>query len=273
VAVAVYVTSDELLDLVTRLRDGGSVFAEEEADLLVAEAQSPDQLAAMTAARIAGRPLEQILGWAEFSGLRLQVAPGVFVPRRRTQLLARCAIESIRARPTTSTPAVVVDLCCGTGAIGAAVLAAAPTVELFLADIDPRAVECARQNSPSATVLEGDLYEALPSRLRGRVDVLVVNAPYVPSDAVPLMPREARAHEALASLDGGPDGLDVLRRVAAGAADWLCPDGLLVVEASSEQSGVLLADLAQRGLAATVVGADDLDATAILARRATTTAS
>jgi release factor glutamine methyltransferase len=105
------------------------------------------------------------------------------------------------------------------------------------------------------------------------VDVLVVNAPYVPSDAVPLMPREARAHEALASLDGGPDGLDVLRRVAAGATDWLCPGGLLVVEASSEQCGGLLADLAQRGLAATVVSADDLDATAILARRATTTAS
>jgi release factor glutamine methyltransferase len=268
--VAVYVTADELVDLVTRLRDGGSVFAEEEADLLVAEAPSSDQLETMTAARIAGRPLEQILGWVEFCGLRLQVAAGVFVPRRRTQLLARCAIDAIRARPTGASPAVVVDLCCGTGAIGAAVRAAAPPVELLLADIDPRAVACARQNAPSATVLEGDLYEALPSRLRGRVDVLVVNAPYVPSDAVPLMPREARAHEALGSLDGGPDGLDVLRRVAAGAADWLCPAGLLVVEASSEQCGVLLADLARRGLTATVVSADDLDATAILAKRAAT---
>nr|WP_255514883.1 hypothetical protein [Quadrisphaera sp. INWT6] len=82
----------------------------------------------------------------------------------------------------------------------------------------------------------GDLFDALPRGLRGRVDVLVANAPYVPRGEVALMPPEARDHEPLLALDGGGDGLDVHRRVAAGAREWLSPGGVLLVETSARQA-------------------------------------
>src|SRR5690606_31702571 len=110
----------------------------------------------------------------------------------------------------------------GTGAVGAAVLAAAgeAVAELHAADVDPAAVACARTNLPTAQVHAGDLWDALPAALRGRVDVVAANAPYVPTDEIATMPPEARDHEARVALDGGPDGLELHRRVAAGARDW-----------------------------------------------------
>ena len=98
--------------IVTRLRAAGCVFAEDEARLLMSAAGTPAELDAMVGQRAAGLPLEQVLGWAEFCGLRITVAPGVFVPRRRTEFLVRQAVAI--ARPG----AVIVDLCCGAGAIG-----------------------------------------------------------------------------------------------------------------------------------------------------------
>ena len=157
----------------------------------------------MVERRVAGEPLEQIVGWAEFCGLRVAVAPGVFVPRRRTEALVDLAVAVLVdvERP------VVVDLCCGTGAIGVAIAAREPTIELHAADLDPAAVACARRNVTMGEVHEGDLYDALPDDLRGRVDVLAVNAPYVPTDEIALMPTDARDHEHRIALDGGPDGL------------------------------------------------------------------
>ena len=180
-----------------RLRAAGCVFAEEEAALLVAAAATPAELERLVGARVAGTPLELLLGYAEFCGLRVAVAPGVFVPRRRTALLVERAAALLRPG------AVVVDLCCGTGAIGAALAARVAGLEVWAADVDPDAVACARGNLPPERVLEGDLYDALPDRLRGRVDVLVANAPYVPSGAIGLMPPEARDHEHRTALDGG----------------------------------------------------------------------
>src|SRR4051794_29781245 len=107
-------------EVVARLRAAGCVFAEDEAALLMADATDGVQLDAMVARRAAGEPLEQVLGWAEFCGLRIAVEPGVFVPRRRTEFLAR---EAAARAPCGSVP-VVVDLCCGSGAPGVA--AAAP---------------------------------------------------------------------------------------------------------------------------------------------------
>ena len=97
---------------------------------------------------------------------------------------------------------------------------------MYAAELDPAAVACARRNLPPDRVFEGDLYDALPPALRGRVDVLVCNAPYVPTDAIALMPPEARVHEPAVALDGGAEGLDVQARVAAGAPAWLAPGGL-----------------------------------------------
>jgi len=155
-----------------------------------------------------------------------------------------------RSRGDRPGPAVVLDLCCGSGAIGAAVAAAAGPVELHAADVDPVAVGFARSNLAGAGghVYAGDLFAPLPATLRGRVDVLVANVPYVPADAIALMPPEARDHEPRQSLDGGADGLDVLRRVAAEAARWLAPGGTLLVETSRRQSATALAILATGGL-------------------------
>jgi len=246
-------------DVVARLRAAGCVFAEDEARLLVAAAQTPAELTAMVDQRVAGLPLEQILGWAEFCGLRIVVEPGVFVPRRRTELLVREA--AALARPG----AVVVDLCCGSGGVGAALAAAVTGMELYAVDIDPAAVRCARRNvARSGRVYQGDLYQPLPRALRGRVDILAVNAPYVPTDAVALMPPEARLHESRVALDGGADGLDVQRRVAADAAEWLAPRGHLLIETSERQAPQTAELVARSGLTPRVVRSDDLDATVVV---------
>ncbi|MFB8367397.1 putative protein N(5)-glutamine methyltransferase, partial [Streptomyces sp. NPDC055929] len=229
---------------VAALRSAGCVFAEEEAALLLAAARTADELAAMTERRAAGLPLEQILGWAEFHGHRTAVDPGVFVPRRRSEFLVERALALAPPGP------LVLDLCCGTGALGAAVHRALGAGELHAADIDPAAVRCARRNlAPlGGTVHQGDLYRALPAALRGRVDVLLANAPYVPTAELGLLPAEARDHEPPAALDGGPDGLDVQRRVAAGAPHWLSPGGVLLVETGERQAPRTARVLARHGL-------------------------
>ncbi|MFD6163815.1 putative protein N(5)-glutamine methyltransferase [Oerskovia sp. NPDC060287] len=244
-------------EIVLTLRAAGCVFAEDEADLLVAAATSPAELDDMVSHRVSGLPLEQVLGWAEFCGLRILVEPTVFVPRRRSELLAGSA------RDLTAEHATVVDLCCGTGALGAVLRAARPGIDLHAADIDPAAVRCARRNL-HGQVHEGDLYDALPEELRGTVDVLVVNAPYVPTDAIETMPPEARLHEARVALDGGADGLDVHRRVAADAAAWLAPGGHLLIETSERQAPVAVGLFEQAGLVARTVTDDDLGATVVV---------
>jgi release factor glutamine methyltransferase len=244
--------------IVTRLRAVGCVFAEDEAALLMAAAATPDELERMVRERVAGRPLEQILGWAEFCGIRIAVEPGVFVPRRRSELVVRLAADSAPAG------AVAVDLCCGSGALGAALFAARPDLEVYAADVDPAAVACARRNLPAGRVHEGDLYDALPPTLRGRVDVLVANAPYVPSDAIALMPREARDHEHRVALDGGADGLDVQRGVCVGAAEWLEEGGTLVIETGRSQADTTAALMASAGLTPRVVTDPEVGAVAVI---------
>jgi release factor glutamine methyltransferase len=229
--------------LVARLRAAGCVFAEDEARLLAAAAEGPAELEAMVIRRVAGEPLELVLGWAEFCGLRIVLDPGVFVPRRRTEFLARQAIA--RAHPG----AVVVELCCGSGSVSAPLMAAAPGLDVHAADIDPAAVACARRNlGPSAQVYEGDLYEPLPARLHGRVDLVVANAPYVPTAELDLLPREAREYEPQIALEGGGDGLEILRRVASQAPRWLAPGGHVLVETSERQAASLAESMAGCGL-------------------------
>jgi len=229
--------------IAARLRAAGCVFAEDEARLLVSAAARPADLDDMVRRRAAGSPLEHVLGWAEFCGLRISVGPGVFVPRQRTRHLVRQAAALAPAR------AVAVDLCCGSGALGAALAAQADLAELHAADIDPAALRHARRNLPAhAHVHHGDLFGPLPAHLRGRVHILMANIPYVPTAEIALLPAEARLHEPRTALDGGPDGLDVLRRLAAEAPHWLAPGGHLLVETARRQAADACAILAAAGL-------------------------
>jgi len=270
--------------IVTRLRAAGCVFAEDEARLLIDAARTPEDLDAMVDRRAAGLPLEQVVGWAGFCGLRIAVQPGVFVPRRRTEYLVRQAVAL--SGPAPAAPAaragrsgrppvppgaslVVVDLCCGSGAVGAAIAAALGHVELHAADVEPAAVACARRNLAAAggQVYQGDLYEPLPPRLRGRVGLLVANVPYIPTGEIALLPPEARLHEPRAALDGGADGLDLLRRVAADAPGWLAPGGHLLIETSQRQAPQASAAFARSGLTPQVTSSEELNATVIIGTR------
>lgn len=236
------------------------MFAEEEAQLLLAATEG-DALEELVRRRVAGEPLEYVLGWVEFAGHRIAIDAGVFIPRRRTAYLVDLAAA---ATPTDGT---VLDLCCGTGALGLAVAHRIPDVELHAVDVEPGAVRCARRNLIGlGTTYAGDLTGPLPGRLRGRVDVIVANVPYVPDTAIEQMPVDSREHEPTRTVAGGEDGLDVLRRVAAAAADWLAPGGRLFSEVSAEQGGAAIAAFESVGLAAHTDHSEEYDATVVVGR-------
>jgi release factor glutamine methyltransferase len=245
-----------------RLRAAGSVYADDEARVLIAAATTSTALHGMVDRRCAGVPLEHIVGWAEFCGLRIAVDPGVFVPRRRTEFLVRCAAA------VTRRDATVVDVCCGSGAVGAALAADVGRLQLSAVDVDPVCVRCAQRNIEAAGgyAYEGDLFDPLPSTLRGKVDVIVANAPYVPTDDIALMPPEARDHEPLVALDGGDDGVDVQRRVVAESPPWLAPGGVLLVETSRAQAPLTVEAFTTTGFDARVEADNALEATVVVGR-------
>ena len=246
-------SSDIHGSVVARLRAVGCVFADDEARLLASAAGSTAELDALVDRRVSGVPIEHVIGWAEFYGLRVDVAPGVFVPRRRTEFLVDVAASLGRRG------AVVLDLCCGSGAIGGAVASQLQSAELHAVDVDPVAVDCARRNLErfGGQVYRGDLFDPLPDDLRGRVDILTANVPYVPSDEIGLLPPEARDYEPRSALDGGSDGLDLLRRVAEAAPEWLAPGGSLLTELSERQAPTAVDLLTRAGLTAHVETSDD----------------
>lgn len=248
--------------LAARLRAAGCVFAEDEAALLLEAAQAGRDLEPLVVRREAGEPLEHVLGWAEFGGLRVAVESGVFVPRHRSEFLAELAAEALPA------DGVLVELCCGAAAIALWVATRVPGIEVHAADIDPVAVRVAAANLAGipGSVAVGDLFEGLPADLRGRVDVLVANAPYVPTDEVEFMPRDARDHEPRHTLDGGPDGLDLHRRIAAEARGWLRPGGVLLIESSQRQGPAALDILRSARLTAALLEDDDREATVVVGR-------
>lgn len=228
------VTGSEADPLVARLRAAGCVFAEDEARVLRRSARDEDELAALLAARVRGEPLEQLVGWVDFGGLRLEVGPGVFVPRRRTLHLADAAVAalgSIRAP-------VFVEAFAGVAPVAATVLAALPHAEVHVTDIDPLALRHARSNLHGrAGVHRGSVVAGLPSHLRGRVSVIAAVPPYVPVGAAHLLPREAVDHEPPAALFGGSDGLGPARALIAAARGWLAPGGRVLIEMNTAQAG------------------------------------
>lgn len=214
----------------------------------------------MVEMRADGLPLEYVVGYAEFCGLRIEVDRGVFVPRKRTEFLVH------QAEALSCSGDIVVDLCCGSGAVGVALAAALGRVELYCVDIDPVAVQCAGRNVTDfgGHVFEGDLYKSLPHSLKGHVNILVANVPYVPTEAIKLLPREARLHESKVALDGGVDGLDIQRRVAEEAFLWLAPGGHLLIETNEMQAPQTFEIFAGAGLTTKVARDEELDATVVI---------
>jgi release factor glutamine methyltransferase len=263
--------------LVAALRAAGCVFAEEEAALLLEAAPDAARLDELARRRVGGEPLEYVLGWAEFAGLRLAVTPGVFVPRRRTELVLAVALRRLAPAPAGGAPgrAVnagrprVLELCCGAAPVASAIAERMPRAEVHASDIDPDAVAVARRNLEprGGAVHEGDLFAPLPGQLRAGFDVIVANAPYVPTAEIAHMPAEAREHEHRVALDGGPDGLAVHRRVAREAAAWLAPGGTVVVETSRLQASVDRELFAAAGWRAEIVRDEERAGTAVVATR------
>ncbi len=242
-----------------RLRHSGSVFAEEEAQLLCGSFDGT-VLSEAIEARCAGEPLEHILGWTMFAGVRIRVGPGVFVPRRRSEVLVHEALERLPRR------GVLVELCCGAAPVATAVATARSGVRVFASDVDPAAVLVALDNLEplGGRAGVGDLAQAVPLDLFGRVDVLVANAPYVPTREIGLMPHEAREHEPVRALDGGIDGLQVQRRVVQVAPRLLRPGGVLLVETARPMVDLTARLMSEVGLTTTVVLDELVDGTCVV---------
>jgi release factor glutamine methyltransferase len=215
-------------DVARRLGRAGCVAADEEASELVGAATGEATLRAWVRRRERGEPLAWIVGSASFCGRPVHVGPGVFVPRTQTEELARRAATLLDAGCRAA------DLCTGAGAVAAHLAAQVPGVAVVGVDIDPRAVRCARRNGVAAVV--GDLAGPLCTRT---FDVVTCVAPYVPTAMMRVLPADVQRYEPRDALDGGGDGLDVLRRVVTDAARVLRPTGHLLVELGGNQDALL----------------------------------
>lgn len=217
------------VSVVQALADAGCIAASEEADeLLQAAGGDREVLDRLVSRRLQGEPIAWLTGAVTFCGVRLLIAPGVYVPRWQTEPLARRAV-------TLLPPAgVAVDLCTGAGPIAAVLAAAVPAARVLATELDQNSVQCARHNG--VEVFEGWLNEPLPRELHGRVDVLTAVVPYVPTDSLSLLPRDVQAFEPRLALDGGVDGMDLLAEVARGSPTWLSPGGRLLLELGGDQA-------------------------------------
>ncbi len=219
-------------EAVATLRAAGCVYAEDEAAAIWETYADPDARARAVADRTTGRPLEQVVGWAEFGPVRVALAPGVFVPRRRAEAILAPAVA---VKPAAR---VVVDLGCGAGALAASLAVLLPDADVHGVDLDEAALACARHTGGFA-VHRGSWWSGLPDVLAGRVDLAVAYLPHVPTSRLSEIHPDFRTHEPAASVDGGPDGLDPLRAVLAGADRWLAPDGVFVTLLARRQAADL----------------------------------
>jgi release factor glutamine methyltransferase len=257
-------------DTVAFLRAAGCVYAEEEAQILTDAATSAEELRAFLDRRATGEPLEYIVGWAEYRGLRIPLCTGVFVPRRRSEFLAACGVRAARAvtaRVGRSRRVKVLDMCCGSGAIGLALAVQSGNVELLAADDSSIAVGCARENlvRVNGHVYHGDLFAALPQVELHSLDLIVANAPYVPTAEIRRLPAEARLYEPISTLDGGPDGTSVQRRILESAGEWLGSPGLIMLETSDDMADATAQIARDCGFTAEIRRCVQLDATVMVA--------
>jgi release factor glutamine methyltransferase len=199
--------------------------------------------------RAGGEPMAHILGWTEFRGLRISVRPGAFVPRQSTEFLAAQAIRRLRGRRRP----IAVDLATGIGPVALAMADAVPRAKVHGTDLSSEAVRQARTNAralrlKNATFHRGDLFDSLPRRLRGLVDVITLHPPYVPSGEVGDLPLEIRGFEPEHTLtDYSPHGLGLVERTTIEGHDWLRPGGWLLVEVSPDRARLVRGLLLRSG--------------------------
>ncbi|MDQ1373998.1 MAG: release factor glutamine methyltransferase [Actinomycetota bacterium] len=252
--------ADPILDaVVERLVTAGCVAAVEEAAAFVDAAPDGPTLEAWLRRREQGEPPAWITGTVRFCGQALHVAPGVYVPRTQSEELAR------RAAALLPGDGRALDLCTGAGAVAAHLQARVPTATVGGIDVDERAAACARRNGVPTAV--ADL--AAPVHTREGFDLVTAVAPYVPTGELRLLPADVQRHEPRLALDGGADGLDLVRRVIAAAADLLRSGGWLLVEVGGDQDAALTPTLTATGFDVVIPWwDDDGDLRGIASRRA-----
>jgi release factor glutamine methyltransferase len=235
------------------------VAAADEAAELLAAAPDTAGLDAMLARRFTGEPLAWITGTTTFCGRTIGVRPGVYVPRWQSEALARTAAGLLPARGTA------VDLATGSGAVALVLQAARPDARVVATESDPVAAACARANGVDVRV--GDLDGPLPHELVGEVDVMTGVLPYVPRDALHLLPRDVVAFEPRWALDGGGGGLETIARAIGCSTRWVRPGGWLLLEAGGGQFDEVRAMFTRSGYGGIRVLQDgDGDARAVCGR-------
>ncbi|MGA8426066.1 MAG: HemK/PrmC family methyltransferase [Candidatus Dormiibacterota bacterium] len=242
--------SGALSEATSRLAAAGCLAAEEEAEELVAAAMGDEALlAAFVERRTTGEPLAWITGAAQFCGCSVAISAGVFVPRWQSEPLAERAAELLPRQGRA------IDLGTGSGAIAMVLMARRRGATVVGVESDPLAAQCARGNG--VRVVEGDLFDAVPTDWKRTVDVIVGVLPYVPTDEIPYLPRDVPAFEPLSALDGGDDGLTVIRRAVVESREWLRDGGHLLLEIGGDQPRALIPFLEMTGFGSVRVRADE----------------
>jgi len=223
--------------------------------------------------RAGGEPLQQILGETEFFSRTFKLERGVFIPRPETERLVEIARDLVCPGDRSLLEPVAVEIGCGSGVVAVSLALEAPRLAVWATDVSPAAVDLTRRNAhrhgveTRVTALQGNRFDPLPEHLRGAVDLLVSNPPYVRSGEIEGLAPEVAAHDPRAALDGGPDGLVFYRALASGLGAWLRPGGCVALEIGADQGGDVPEILAASGIVDLQVHRDYADRDRIVTGR------
>ncbi len=210
--------------------------------------------------RAAGEPLQYITGTQEFMGFPFNVTPAVLIPRQDTETMVEDAIEliekgTLRGEEYIKPQAIkeVLDLCCGSGAIGISIAKSCGKTKVICSDVSEEALKVAEQNAAlngckSVKIQKSNMFEAFNSRLgRKKFDLIISNPPYIESSVIPTLQREVKDYEPMMALDGGEDGLDFYRIIASEGEDYLQKNGVIMLEIGYDQGKAVTEMLQETG--------------------------
>ncbi len=226
------------------------LFCQHDRPLLGAEV---DRYRDLVRRRAGGEPLQQILGETEFYSRSFKMEPGVFIPRPETERLVETAVRLLEPLRRSERTPTAVEIGCGSGAISVCLALELPRLQVYASDVNPRAVALTLRNArllgagSRVHAEEGSRFDPLPQHLRGQVDLLVSNPPYIRTEDLAGLPVDVRGHDPVAALDGGADGLRFYQALAAGMGDWLRPGGFVAVEIGADQGAAVSAIFAASG--------------------------